>query len=136
MKILRRRLSHPEISLVSTSDVAFLLLIFFLSTAVFAVERGIVLELPAPGERPVSVPSGRLADLHVAADGAWTLDGVPVSRPSDLARAIGERLAAIPDLVVRIDVAPAAPYAALVTALDQVKVAGARAVTIQTEEGS
>jgi biopolymer transport protein ExbD len=120
MRILRRRRSHPEISLVSTADVAFLLLIFFLSTAVFAVERGIVLDLPGPQDRPVSVPSGRLADLRVAADGSWTLDGGPVASPAALARGI--------------DVAPAAPYAALVMALDQVKLAGARAVTIQTEE--
>ena len=134
MKILRRRRSHPEIPLVSTADVAFLLLIFFLSTAVFAVERGIVLDLPGPGERPLSVPASRLADVRVAADGTWTVDGGRASRPADLARAIGARLASVPDLVVRIDVAPAAPYAALVTALDQVKVAGARAVTIQTEE--
>ncbi|HEX7076983.1 MAG TPA: biopolymer transporter ExbD [Candidatus Eisenbacteria bacterium] len=136
MRLLRRRPPHPEISLVSTADVAFLLLIFFLSTAIFAVERGIVLELPAPSDLPVSVPAGRLADLRVRADGSWTLDGGAVLRPEDLGRAIAARLASVPDLVVRIAVADAAPYAALVGALDQVKLAGARAVTIQTEDRS
>lgn len=136
MRILRRRRSHPEISLVSTADVAFLLLIFFLSTAVFAVERGIVLELPRPDAVPVSVPRDRVADVRIAADGSWSLDGAAVSPADALARGIAARLRATPDLVVRITVAQAAPYAALVASLDQVKIAGARAITIQTETGS
>jgi len=129
MRLLRRRQPHPEISLVSTADVSFLLLIFFLSTAVFSVERGILLELPKPGEAAVELRRDRVAEVTIGASRALTLDGAAL-RTADLKAALQARLRATPDLVVRISVDPAAPYAALVETLDQVKLSGARALTI------
>jgi len=135
MRLLRRRQPHPEISLVSTADVAFLLLIFFLSTAVFSVERGIVLELPKTGDAPVELRRDRVAEVQVLATRALTLDGSPV-RPADLRAAIQARLRAKPDLVVRISVDPVAPYASLVEALDQIRLSGARSLTIHSGGGT
>ena len=131
MKLVRRRAPSPEIPLVSTADVAFLLLIFFLSTTILNVERGIVLALPGPGER-VLIPADRhIADVLVGPDAMVHLGDlhVPVDR---LRGVIATRLATDPGLVVRITVDPRAPYAALVTALDQVKLSGARQVSLQT----
>ena len=135
MRLLRRRQPHPEISLVSTADVAFLLLIFFLSTAVFSVERGIVLELPKAGEAPLELQRERVAEVQILATRALTLDGSPV-RPANLRAAIQARLRARPDLVVRILVDPAASYASLVEALDQVRLSGARSLTIHSGAGT
>jgi biopolymer transport protein ExbD len=135
MRLLRRRQPHPEISLVSTADVAFLLLIFFLSTAVFSVERGIVLELPIPGAAPVELKRERVVEVAIGASRALTLDGAFV-RAGDLRGALQARLRARPDLIVRISVDPAAPYAALVETLDQVKLSGARALTLHSGAGT
>jgi biopolymer transport protein ExbD len=129
MRLLRRRQPHPEISLVSTADVSFLLLIFFLSTAVFSVERGLLLELPKPGDAPVELRRDRVAEVTIGASHALTLDGAAL-RTADLKTALQQRLRATPDLVVRISVDPAAPYAALVETLDQIKLSGARSLTI------
>lgn len=131
MRLLRRRQPHPEISLVSTADVAFLLLIFFLSTAVFSVERGIVLELPKSGDAPVELKRDRVAEVAILATRALTVDGSPI-RPADLRTTIQARLRARPDLVVRISVDPAAPYGSLVEALDQIRLSGARSLTIHS----
>jgi len=135
MRLLRRRQPHPEISLVSTADVAFLLLIFFLSTAVFSVERGIVLELPKAGDAPVELRRDRVAEVAIGASRELTLDGAAVL-PADLRAAIQARLRSAPDLVVRISVDPAAPYASLVEALDQVKLSGARSLTLHQGAGT
>jgi biopolymer transport protein ExbD len=135
MRILRRRQPHPEISLVSTADVAFLLLIFFLSTAVFSVERGIVLDLPGPADPPLLLRAERVVHVTVGGDLTLRLDGRPVAARG-LRAALSARVRSTPDLVVRIAVDPAAPYAALVEALDQVKLSGARAVTILPAEES
>jgi len=135
MKILKRRHPHPEIPLVSTADVSFLLLIFFLSTTIFATQRGISLELPGPAERALQVPASKIAHAFVAADESVTLDGVVVP-PGSLAGAIRLRLQETPDLLLSLRIDPAAPYAALVSALDQVKLAGVRQVSIETGEGS
>lgn len=131
MKLLRRRAPSPEIPLVSTADVAFLLLIFFLSTTILNVERGIVLALPGPGERVILPADRHIADLQVGPDALAHLGDlhVPVDR---LRWAIATRLATDPDLLVRITVDPKAPYAALVTALDQVKLSGAREISLRT----
>ena len=135
MKILKRRHPHPEIPLVSTADVSFLLLIFFLSTTIFATQRGISLELPGPGAHAVAFPDSKTAHAFVAADESVTLDGVVVP-PGSLAGAIRLRLQETPDLLLSLRIDPAAPYAALVSALDQVKLAGVRQVSIETGEGS
>jgi biopolymer transport protein ExbD len=129
MRLLRRRQPHPEISLVSTADVSFLLLIFFLSTAVFRVDRGLLLELPKPGDAPVELRRARVAEVTIGASRALALDGVSLSA-ADLKSALQRRLRSTPDLVVRISVDPTAPYAALVETLDQVKLSGARSLTI------
>jgi biopolymer transport protein ExbD len=131
MKIVKRRHPHPEIPLVSTADVSFLLLIFFLSTTIFATQRGISLELPGLGEVPLVVQQSKTAQVEVAADQSVTLDNVAVSMER-LSNAIRMKLREKPDLLLVLTVAPAAPYAALVKTLDQVKLAGARQVSIQT----
>lgn len=135
MKVRTRRHHPPEIPLVSTSDVAFLLLIFFLSTTILNVERGIVLTLPGPGERVLLPSEAHVADVVVDAEGAVRLGDVRV--PADQLRgAIAVRLETDPGLLVRISVDPKAPYAALVTTLDQLKLAGTRQIAIRTEAQS
>jgi biopolymer transport protein ExbD len=133
MKILKRRHPHPEIPLVSTADVSFLLLIFFLSTTIFATQRGISLELPRPGEAPLVLTEGATARAVVAWDQSVTLDGVPVPMAS-LGDAVRAKLRARPEILLVLSVDARAPYASMVAALDQVKQAGARRVSIQTQE--
>lgn len=134
MKIATRRHPHPEIPLVSTADVAFLLLIFFLSTTILNVERGIVLTLPGTGERVLVAEGTRVADLAVASDESLRLDGRPVPA-GRLRDAVAGLLARDPNVLLRITVGPRAPYEALVGALDQVKLAGARQISLRTEPG-
>jgi len=131
MRIDRRRSSNPEIPLVSTSDVAFLLLIFFLSTAALSVERGLLLELPRPGDAPAVIAASRIVSVNVAADGTFGLDGVVLSAGA-LRAALLARLESDPGAVVRLVVDPTAPYAAFVSALDQVKLSGARQLSLES----
>jgi biopolymer transport protein ExbD len=65
------------------------------------------------------------AARSVRVDGAL----VPVE---GLARELRAKLGRKPDLVVHIAVDPKAPYATLVETLDQVKLSGARQVSLQS----
>jgi len=56
-----------KIDMTPMVDVAFLLLIFFLSTTIFATQRGISLELPGPGGRALLVSATKTAHAFVAA---------------------------------------------------------------------
>jgi biopolymer transport protein ExbD len=135
MKSLRRRHPHPEIPLVSTADVSFLLLIFFLATTVFTVERGILLGLPVPGAPPTAARPDRIARVTVNADRTLRLDGdtVGIGALKELLRA---RLRREPGTLVTLEVHPRAPYEALVQTLDQVKLSGAREISLQTVKGA
>ncbi len=132
MKPLRRRHPHPEIPLVSTADVAFLLLIFFLSTATMSVERGIVLGLPAPGAVEVMLRPDRIARVTVDGDRRVSLDGTEMS-PEQLRRALAAKIREQPELLVTLSIDRQASYAAMVGALDQVKLSGARRISLHTE---
>ncbi len=132
MKPLRRRHPHPEIPLVSTADVAFLLLIFFLSTATLSVERGIVLGLPAPGTAELVLRPDRIARVTISGDRVMSLDGAAI-QSNELRRALASRIREQPGLVVTLSIDRAAPYAAVVEALDQVKLSGARQISLRTE---
>lgn len=133
MKPLRRRQPHPQIPLVSTADVAFLLLIFFLSTAVFGVERGLVLALPATDP---AYPGADRIELRLAieADASMRVDGRVVGI-EELRRRLRERGRSGPESTVEVRVHPQAPYAAIVTVLDEVKLAGIRRIAIVPASG-
>ena len=59
MIIKRRSETDPSIPTSSMSDIAFLLIIFFMVTAVFSVTKGLAMRLPEadPGPRPDPAPS-------------------------------------------------------------------------------
>lgn len=135
MKPLRRRHPHPEIPLVSTADVSFLLLIFFLSTTVFQVERGILLGLPVSGAPVPAAAAGRIARVTVGEDRSLRLDGEALAAGS-LREALRRRLGSEPGTLVSLEIHPRAPYDALVQTLDQVKLAGAREISLRTGEGA
>jgi len=100
MKLNRTaRRQHPE-TIVALIDVVFFLLVFFMligrmdATSPFEV-------LPPISQTGADMPAGG-ATLAVAADGRLALDGRDI-HSSDLAAALGARLAGDPELLVRVN---------------------------------
>lgn len=120
-------------------DVVFILLVFFIVAAAFAV-RGMDVDLPpVKNSRPLA---GRILELRLAADGSLTCEGT-VLTPEGLAeflryRAETDRLAGMRqarNLVLRSD--PQAPVAALVRIVDVVRSVGGDKLVIATgQEGA
>ena len=77
MKFKRRYKDDDEpVPMSSMADIAFLLIIFFMLTTVFAVDSGLVVELPETQTRErVDV---RELVLTITADGAVHADGKPI----------------------------------------------------------
>ena len=78
MKI-RRDLSEPEIPTASMADIAFMLIIFFIFTTVFAMTKGMSFEQPKPDDGPAEeVPK---ASIHIVikADNSLLVDGEPTT---------------------------------------------------------
>ena len=125
-----------EITMASTSDVAFLLLIFFIVTTIFAAEQGLTLVLPGKQktqEDTVRVAEKNIATIYVHEDNSITLDNAPIV-VNHIKRAIEDRLLANPKLVVLLKVHPDADYGRMVACLDELRLANANKVSLKTAD--
>ena len=74
----KRRRVIDEIPLASLPDLAFLLLIFFITSSIFAVEHGLPLVLPSAKRSPrLSVEPHQVFRIRGLADGTITVDDNP-----------------------------------------------------------
>ena len=125
-----------ELRMDSTADVAFLLLIFFIVTTIFAAEQGLTLVLPGKQKEKtdtVKVKESNIATIFVQADNSVTLDKKPVVI-NQLQTGIEDRIMANPKLVVLLKVHPDADYGMMVACLDELRLANATKVSLKTAE--
>ncbi len=115
--------------MASMADIAFLLIIFFMLTTVFSVDRGLLIELPETkvGE-PVEV---REMVITIPAEGPVHLDGEPVEL-QDLGPRVKEARRRNPrrPVVVRSD--RRVPYGRVADVMDELIQAGVTDVALPT----
>lgn len=134
MKIRGGMKTAPEISQASLSDIAFLLLIFFIATTIFDLEMGIPLILPGAVSQRVQVSRKNVLQITSNAAGTVFIDGESVALPT-LHNLVEARIAENPDLVVSIETHPEAAYQVMISVLDQVKMARAERISIRMNRG-
>ncbi len=113
------------------SDIAFLLLIFFLVTTIFALEEGIPLVLPGKQSTNVKVKRKNILVVQAHANGAITVDDEQVSLAGVRPR-IERRLAENAKLIVVIETHPDSEYGIMVDILDELRLANARRISLKT----
>jgi len=135
MKKMQAR-SRPttEISAASMSDIAFLLLIFFLVTTIFALEQGIPLVLPGKESHTAKVSRKNILEVNAYPNGAVIIEDKQVPL-SSLRALVEQRLAMNEKLVVVIQTHPDAEYGLMVDILDELKLANARRIALKTMKG-
>ena len=136
MSVLRRKRkgSLGEITLSSTADIAFLLLIFFIVSTVFAAEQGLIVILPGKQKEKtdvVKVKESNIATVRIHADNSITLDRKSI-KINHIKVAIEDRVLSNPKLVVLLETHPEADYGMMVACLDEIKLANARKLTLKT----
>jgi biopolymer transport protein ExbD len=132
MKTLSSR-NRPsqEVNAASMSDIAFLLLIFFLVTTIFALEEGIPLVLPGKQSSDVKVNRKDILVVEAHANGAIVINKQLVPLPS-LRPRIERELAANEKLIVVIESHPDSEYGLMVDILDELRLANARRISLKT----
>ena len=129
----KRSKSRPsqEISAASMSDIAFLLLIFFLVTTIFALEEGIPLILPGKESTNVKVKRKNILIIEAHANGAIVIDKnvVPLSNLRSL---IELKMAKNEKLIVVVESHPDSEYGLMVDILDELRLANARRISLKT----
>ena len=77
----KKKEAMGELRMDSTADVAFLLLIFFIVTTIFAAEQGLTLVLPGKQKKQedtVKVKESNIATIFVHENNSITLDKKPM----------------------------------------------------------
>ncbi len=139
MGIMKKKKKEPlgELRMDSTADVAFLLLIFFIVTTIFAAEQGLTLVLPGKQKDTTDiakVKQSNIATLYVDENNFVTLDRKSIEI-NHIKQAISDRLLANPKLVVVLKMHPEADYGLMVACLDELRLANANKVSLKTAKG-
>jgi len=131
-----------EIPTSSMSDIAFLLLVFFLSTTKFDVKKGLGIVLPAVADesKPEQVKKVKLKDENVAKVlinkageiQLKTHDSEEIIPMKQLESKIKNLLKENPALVVSLKTDRKAKYQYMVMALDRLQAAGAEKISLST----
>ena len=127
---IRSRCTKSGVDMTPIIDVVFILLIFFVLAASYAV-RGIDMELPAA--QSAQAAAGRIVPIRLTKTGGYVIDDVPVSR-ADLPYALSNAVRSFKTRPGRfvLFAAPDAPVEALIHLVDQVRRNGGETLMVAT----
>ena len=119
-----------EPDLTPLIDMVFILLIFFILAASFAV-RGIDLDLP-PAHSGQAL-SGRVVEIRLLRDGSFLCEGIPVAR-ADIRAKLQSLVRDFRTRPGQLVLKPDAPVEALVFIVDEVRMLGGEKLLIATAQ--
>ena len=134
----RKRKDLGGIPTASMSDVAFLLLVFFLSTTKFDIKKGLGIILPAVSDgtqKKVKLKDENLTKIWIDKDGNITLKSggneqiVPMN---ELQKMINQIVKNNPDMVISLKTDRKSKYQYMVMVLDKLQAAGAEKISLST----
>ncbi len=131
MQLKKKNKSKPEIPASAMSDIAFLLLIFFMTTTVFNVDKGPQIKLPAAEEVEKTKRKDTIA-LYIDANGNVNVDGRYIALEY-LPEVIVDEVASNPSLKIILKTDRAAEYGAVMAVFQKLQDAGAYYLSLSTE---
>jgi biopolymer transport protein ExbD len=127
----RNKFAAGEFQAASMSDIAFLLLVFFIVTTIFALEEGIPLILPARSSEVAKVKQKNILEIKAYPGGSITIENEPVNLTGVRPR-VERELSANEKLIVVLVTHPDAEYGLMVDLLDEIKLANCRRISLKT----
>ncbi len=115
------------------SDIAFLLIIFFMVTSVFTLKDGLHLTLPDKNKKPVMVATKNVLTIGVEGEGQLKLNDKPIMREK-LEERIREEMRSNPEVFVLLKISSRVRYDLAVDVIDTVKYSGIKKLTIRMAE--
>jgi len=130
--LLPKKNREVVIPTASLADIAFLLLIFFLVSTTINTDKGIGIVLPPAGSSK-PVPKKNICNVLINASGQVLMGGENISIPriKDEAQ---RRIAENENLIFSVKTARETLYEIYIEVLDQLKLAGARKISIAEPE--
>ncbi len=112
----------------SQGDIAFLIMIFFMTTSMFAKEKGLKMVLPELGQA-TKIKAENILTVAVSQSGQ-VLVGDQIVNPEDVRDIVVKRLAENADLAIALRVSRRAPYRLMIDVFDQLKLAKAERISL------
>ncbi len=136
MKLGKKIVSKQGIPTASMGDIAFLIIIFFMTTSIFSREKGLKTLLPEKGEE-VKIKSENILTISVNPKGEVLISNQIISIP-EVRGKVAEELEKNKELVVALKVSRTAPYKTMIDVYDELKLAKADKISLTPvkEEGS
>jgi len=137
MKVSRKRKGNSEIPTASTSDIAFLLIIFFMATTKFDVKEGLSMVLPPAaqeGSTVVKLSDKDMTRIMITGEGEIMLneDNIGLFNQNIFDGRIKEILKNNPQMIFSIKTDREAKYNEMIKVLDRLKSAGAEKISLST----
>ncbi len=134
----RKRKDLGGIPTASMSDVAFLLLVFFLSTTKFDIKKGLGIVLPAVSDgtqKKVKLKDENLTKIWIDKDGIITLisgENERIVPMNELQNIIHKIVNNNPDMVISLKTDRKSKYQYMVKVLDKLQASGAEKISLST----
>ena len=140
MKIGRKRKGKAEIPTSSMSDIAFLLIIFFMATTKFDVKEGIRIVLPQASEsgdkdvQTISLTEKEMTRLQITSDGMLVVnkDEPRYYESGELDKLIQEKYNVNNDMIFKVITDRDAKYNEMIRVVDRLKAARIEKISLST----
>jgi biopolymer transport protein ExbD len=136
MRVPRQRLEKARIEIIPMIDIIFFLLVFFMvSTLSMTINHGLPVNLPKAASSQQDLRE--TFNVTVMQDGTLFLNKEPTTL-TELGQQVKTGLEKDPELVVIINADDQALHGAIVSVMDEVRLAGVSrlAIAVQTERGA
>jgi len=111
-------------------DVAFLIIIFFITSTVFSKDRGLKLILPEKSTVVAKIKKENILTIKINAIGEVMVDKEIFTDLKMIRSRVEDGLANNDSLVISIKTHPEARYERMIQVLDQVRLAGAKRISL------
>jgi biopolymer transport protein ExbD len=137
MKISRKRKKSPDIPQASTADIAFLLIIFFMSTTRFDVKEGLSMVLPPAakeGSTVVKLSQADMVRIFITNTGDIMLNEENIGQfdKTVLDGRIKKALEKNSKMIFSLKTDREAKYNEMIQVLDRLKTSGAEKISLST----
>lgn len=122
----------PEIPTSSMADIAFLLIVFFMLTAVFTSTQGLQFQFPKDDPTSLDVQPEEAIHIKITGEGQFIVDKTPMTL-EQLGGYVQSKMEQNPEKPVIIQTLPDVPYYVMIDVFDLLKQLEVKNISIPTE---
>jgi biopolymer transport protein ExbD len=124
--------SSVEIPTASMADIAFLLIVFFMLTAVFTSTQGLRFQFPKDDPSQLNVQPEEAIHIKIAGEGQFQVDRLAMTI-DEMGGYVQSKMSQNPEKPVIIQTEPEVPYHVMIDVFDLLKQLEVKNVSIPTE---